>query len=129
MDTPIPASEIETRIREEAERKIAAVHTLKDVHKEIIEEREVFLTQDSERRRRLGEAIALAKKAGFSDLEVNDWRVEPIGVTRPKTKSRRGHSKRRSGASEPGTAVSNSAISDPSGSGVESDGHTAGTAA
>lgn len=97
MDTAIPASEIEARIRDEAERKIAAVHTLKEIHNEIVEEREAFLTHDSERRRRLGDAIAQAKKAGFSDNEVKDWRVDPIGSNKSKQGSRRGVSRKRAG--------------------------------
>lgn len=112
MDTAIPASEIETRIRDEAERKIAAVHTLKEIHNEIVEEREAFLTQDSERRGRLGDAIAQAKKAGFSDNEVKDWRVDPIGSNKSKPRSRRGASTKRAGDRDGQTeAVDSSAAS------------------
>ena len=94
MNLSVPASEIEARIRDEAERKIAAVHTLKKIHNEIIEEREAFLTRDSERRRQLGDALAQAKKAGFSDAELKDWRVDPVGSSR-KPRARRAPSKTR----------------------------------
>ncbi|WP_020108314.1 hypothetical protein [Nocardia sp. 348MFTsu5.1] len=94
MDITTPASDIEARIRGEAERKIAAVHTLKEIHNEIIEEREAFLTRDSDRRRRLGEALAQAKKAGFSDAELKDWRVDPVG-SRKRVKVRRTPAKNR----------------------------------
>ncbi|PXW25221.1 UNVERIFIED_CONTAM: hypothetical protein DES50_1213 [Williamsia faeni] len=94
MDITAPASDIEARIRGEAERKIAAVHNLKKIHNEIIEEREAFLTRDSNRRRQLGEALAQAKKAGFSDAELKDWRVDPVGSSK-RAKVRRAPSKNR----------------------------------
>lgn len=66
---------VEARFRRQLDDKIEAIRTLQHVHNELLMERDESVGANTRLRNALDAALAEAKRAGFTDAELEDWRV------------------------------------------------------